>query len=803
MNQLKQFELSKDQEISDDEEISFISFNEAIKKLLSYWKIFLVVSLLGGIIGLIIYLKTTPKYETKAMLLLNVEDDGSSAFKSLQELVSSYNPRLMYENEVVIMKSNKLSLRTIKSFDYQVSYFVSDFLRQRELFGISPIRVEVDLNHPQLIDTQFIIYEINLRNQTFKLKIKKPSNLVINYSTDRIKKIEKTDEFVKLFNSSQKLYRFDEWIASSLFRFKVQLKDENLSFSEFYFAFNNPYELAEQLQKSLMFTPTAKESSGVDILIKSNTPEKTIFLLKRHVEEYEALGKEIKNENIIKTLDFINQQLNLLQDSLRILEARIERVKSGQLLLDSKNQSAQLLNKLFELDKKDFDLQMANKFLRYLMTTSDADDYGINSVPQASGIDDPIIISLTNQLNQLKIQRRKLTDLSDDNPLIKQLNDQIKSILSLIKSHAENLLKLNNEALLQNRKKIEEIETKLSEIPGLELGLVSVERSYKVLENIYNFFLYKKAEMEISLNFNKSGILFVDYENKDPQKKSPIFILDVLGGSFGTLTLTVAFLLGRIITKTTIDEITNFNKFKHINYLAQIPHNQFNHPNVVYYQPQSIISESFRIIRSKLKFYKPISEESTFILITSFIPGEGKSFCSLNLATLLAMGDKKTLLIGADMRKPKLYEELKLTNEIGLSTLLSVGADYQTAIRKTFIDNLYLLSAGPVPPNPSELIISDKFKELMRIVKSNFDYIVIDTPPMMAVNDANEIMNYSDINIIVVRKDITEISFLHYLERKIKLNQIKNTAVVLNDFNATLSAYGLGTQLKGYGYIKE
>ncbi|GCD79205.1 exopolysaccharide transport family protein [Schleiferia thermophila] len=803
MYQIKDFEVSKEQDIPDEEEISSISISEVIKKLLRFWKIFVISAFIGGVIGLFFYLNTTPKYETKAMLLLNVEDDGSSAFKSLQELVRSYNPRLMYENEVVIMKSNKLSLRTIKSYDYHVAYFVPEFIRRRELFGNSPIQVELDINHPQLINTNFIIHEVNLRNKTFKLKIKNPSNLIIDYSTDKINEIKSDDDVIKHFNTRENLFRFDEWIVSPLFKFKVLFKGEEFPFSELYFTFNNPYELAEQLQKSLTFTPTAKESSGLDILIKSNTPEKTIFLLKRHVEEYEAMGKEIKNENIIKTLDFIRQQLNLLQDSLSYIESRIERVKSSQMLLDSKSQGAQLLSKLFELDKKDFELQMADKFLKYLIATSDVSDYGISTVPQASGINDPIILSLTNQLNQLKLQRRKLTDLSDNNPIVKQLNDQIKSTLSLIKSHAENLLKVNSEAISQNKRKIEEIETKLSQIPGLEIGLISIERTYKVIENIYNFFLYKKSEMEISLNFNKSGILFIDYENREPQKKSPIFIVNVVGGSMGTLFLAVAIFIGRIFTKTTIDEVTNYNIFTYVNFIAQIPHNHYHIPNVVYHQPQSIISESFRIIRSKLKFFKPADQDSTLVVITSFVPGEGKSFCSLNLATLLAMGGKKTLLIGADMRKPKLYDELKLTNDVGLSTLLSGGIEYPSAIRQTFIDNLYLLSAGPVPPNPSELIITEKFNELMTFAKGNFDYIVIDTPPMMAVNDAYEIMNYSDVNLIIARKNVTQQSFLQNLERKIKQNQLRNTTVVLNDFDTTITAYGLGTQLKGYGYIKE
>ena len=791
--------------LSEQEEIKIIpfSFKEVYNKLKKYWIYFVVFPAIGVTLAIVSYLSTVSKYESKAMILLNVEDDGSNAFKSLQELVSSYNPRLMYENEIVILKSNTLCLRTIESFDYEVSYYSSGLFKKNEITFKSPIKVIFDKSKPQLINADFVIYDINPSTYSFKLNIILKENCAFNYSNLKCNHIASMKKIIDKFVSENKTYNFDQWIESEIFSFKVELKPTDLTLNKVIFQFNNPFQLAYNLSKSLKFSPSAKESSGVDVFIYSNTPEKTDFLLRRHVAEYEKLGRELKNENIIKTLDFINNQIHLLQDSLRILESSIQRIRASNLIIDSKEQGVNLINKLFELDKRNSELKMIERFLESIIQSSDISGSSFNLSPQLSGINDPIINNLIQRYNLLKIQRQKLGNLNDNNPIINQLNNELSSTLLLIKSNAENLLKKNKEEIKLNNLKIGEVESKLSEIPGLEYNILSIERNYKILENIYTFFLYKRSEMEISLNFNKSNILFIDYLNSEPKKISPKLLIYMVIGGLGSFGLTLLIVVSIILLKSTIDELTNLEEFSHLNVLCSIPHNKSKHQNIVNTQPQSIIAESFRIIRSNLKFYKKPEEKCITTLITSFVPGEGKSFCSLNLATILALGGKKVLLIGADMRKPKLFEDLKAKNDIGLSTYLSGHTSLEESIQATSIENLYLISAGPIPPNPSELIITKKFELLMGHSKSLYDYIVIDTPPLLAVNDASEIMNYTDLNIIIVRKNVTQLSFLKNLESKIQKNSIQNAAIVLNDFESSPVGVGIGSQLKGYGYIVE
>ncbi|MFN3952402.1 MAG: polysaccharide biosynthesis tyrosine autokinase [Thermaurantimonas sp.] len=789
--------------IDDIDEKLTVSYKEVLKNLKKYWRLFIGFTFIGIVISIIIYLTTTPKYESRAMLLLNVEDDGSSAFKSLQELVSSYNPRLMYENEVVILKSNKLCLRTIESFDYEVSYFEPSIFTNKEITLNSPIEVIIDKNKPQLIYTEFVLHDIDITKNIFRLKVTNPKDIIFDYKTKKTIRTSRVNEIIDSHNSSLKYFHFGEWIETDLFKFKINIRGQYSSPERLIFRLNNPFIEANELSRNLKFSPTAKESSGVDIFFHSNTKEKTEFLLRKHIEEYQRLGREIKNENLIKTLDFINFQLSQLQDSLRDLETRIQLMKSSNLLLDSKGQGITLLQKLFELDKKDFELKLKEQVLNTLIHSSENSDLNTIILPQIYGFNDPSLNSLVNKFNLLKIQRQKLYYLSDENPLIIQINNELKSILNLIQNYGKNMIKKNSEEIKVNKQKIREVESELSEIPGLELNLLSIERNYKILENIYIFFLYKKSEIEISMNFTKSNILFIDYLNTDPIKISPILSYNLLIGGFGSFGLIVLIVLIITISKNTIDELTNFEIFTNLNILSLIPHNRNSEQNIVFTQPQSIIAESFRIIRSNLKFYKNPEEKCITTLITSFVPGEGKSFCSLNLATILALSGKKVLLIGADMRKPKLYEDLKAKNEIGLSTYLSGHTSLEESVQITTVENLYLISAGPIPPNPSELIITKKFELLMEHSKNVYDYIVIDTPPLLAVNDASEIMNYSDLNIIVVRKNVTQLSFLRNLESKIQKNSIRNAAIVLNDFDSSPVGVGISSQLKGYGYIVE
>ena len=242
------------------------------------------------------------------------------------------------------------------------------------------------------------------------------------------------------------------------------------------------------------------------------------------------------------------------------------------------------------------------------------------------------------------------------------------------------------------------------------------------------------------------------------------------------------------------DDVVNVCNMPFLGMIGHIPDND---NMVIINKPKSSLSESFRSIRANINFFMQRSDQKV-ILITSSLSGDGKTFTSLNIASIIAISGKKIVLIGADMRKPKVYLDIDTKNAEGLSNFLANKTSAEKIIRETKIDNLFFISSGPVPPNPAELLMNSKLEELVTHLKNNFDYIIFDTPPLGLVSDAMTIMNYSDVNIFVVRHDYTQSRYLKELNEYILTGKIKNMTYILNDFDVKKN-YGYGYRY-AYGY---
>ena len=252
------------------------------------------------------------------------------------------------------------------------------------------------------------------------------------------------------------------------------------------------------------------------------------------------------------------------------------------------------------------------------------------------------------------------------------------------------------------------------------------------------------------------------------------------------------FFNDKIQSKEDIDKIST------IPFIGGIGHNKSDNNLIVQDKPKSSIAESFRALRSNLNYFTANQDKKIF-MVSSSISGEGKTFTTLNLATVLAMSGKKTMIIGADMRKPKLYGDFGLNNERGLSNFLSGLSPLEDIIQTTSYSNLFLISGGPVPPNPSELLMTKKMTELIKELSDQFDYIVIDTPPIALVTDAFVLAKYADHSIFLIRQNFTPKTLLKNVEEFYRSGRLKNISVLLNDIYKTGPGYGYEYHY-GYGY---
>jgi capsular exopolysaccharide synthesis family protein len=374
----------------------------------------------------------------------------------------------------------------------------------------------------------------------------------------------------------------------------------------------------------------------------------------------------------------------------------------------------------------------------------------------------------------------------------------VKKVLLENISNVKSALKIDTSIL---SKRMNMAENVVSNLPEQQQDLLKITRKYNLKDNIYSTFLQKRSEAEIVKAANISDIEFID-----PAK-------DVGGGFLGPKTninYVLAFLVGIMIPLLVIFVITlldnSINSTEDIEKFTKIPiigvvgkKNTVNNLSV-YEKPKAPLAESFRAIRSSLQFmYKKQKVEGAKILmLTSSVSGEGKTFCSINLATVFALSEKKTIIVGLDLRKPRIFGDFKIDNLTGVVNYLIGQKTVEEVTQSTHIPYLDIITSGPIPPNPSELLLGDSMEELIESLKLKYDYIILDTPPVGLVADALELSKFCDATLYIVRQGFTKKAMLSVVNEKHKRGELKNVSIVFNGFQNKVK-YGYGSSY-GYGY---
>jgi capsular exopolysaccharide synthesis family protein len=336
----------------------------------------------------------------------------------------------------------------------------------------------------------------------------------------------------------------------------------------------------------------------------------------------------------------------------------------------------------------------------------------------------------------------------------------------------------------------------IKRLPSAERKLITIQRNYRFSENLYNFLTQKRAEAGITKASASSDILVINPAMQQggvisPNTKRNYLVAFILGiGVPFLLFFLIEYFNNKVQAKEDIEGIVN------IPISGLIGHNNSDNNLIVKSNPKSAVAESFRTLRSNLHFFANKQDKKVF-MVTSSISGEGKSFTCMNLGAVMALSGKKTVIIGGDMRKPKMYDDFGLKNEFGLSSILSGKMSLKDVLQKTVIENLYLISAGPVPPNPSEMLMQDDMADLIKELQVKFDNIIIDTPPIALVTDAFVISPLVDHTIYITRQGFTPLFAIKNVAELYKHEKIKNISVVLNDIKNNRPGYGYGY---GYGY---
>ncbi|MCL6461069.1 MAG: polysaccharide biosynthesis tyrosine autokinase, partial [Flavobacterium micromati] len=426
-------------------------------------------------------------------------------------------------------------------------------------------------------------------------------------------------------------------------------------------------------------------------------------------------------------------------------------------------------------------------------------NYAKLPAPSVAGIDDPNIVVNVSKLIALSTQRSEMAYAVKSDKIFKDFDNQMEAIKNVLLENIATAKASLQYDLAMVSSKINETESTIKRLPDDQQELIKIKRKYDLSDNIYSTFLQKRSEADIVKAANLSDIHFID-----PAK-------DVGGGLIGPKTsvnYVLALFLGILIPlifvfaiffiNDSVQNAEDISKMTKIPLIGVVGVNKDSGNLAVYDKPKSALSESFRAIRSSLQFlYKKQNVDGAkTLMITSSVSGEGKTFCSINIATVFALSEKKTVVIGLDLRKPKLASEFNLTNEIGVVNYLIKQKTVDEIINHTAIPYLDVILSGPVPPNPAEMILSEGMRELIEELKKKYDYIILDTPPVGLVSDALELAQYCDVTLYIVRQNVTKKDMITVLNNRVKRGELNNTSIILNGLE-NKAKYGTGY---GYGY---
>ena len=384
---------------------------------------------------------------------------------------------------------------------------------------------------------------------------------------------------------------------------------------------------------------------------------------------------------------------------------------------------------------------------------------------------------------------------------------KLENEINLVRQNLYENIASNKRELAKDRLRLEkELDTynlKLGKLPELEQKLVQLKRNYNFSEFIYTYLKQKSYEAGTAIEASVEDIKVIDSAldlGQKPIYPKPVFNYLV------AIMLGIIFPLFLIIIKESlnnkINSIEDIEKRYQIPILGVIVRNLGKNNLVVFERPKSTLAESFRALRSNIQFlFKSTeSKKSKTLVLTSSVSGEGKTMISINMATVFALSGKKTVLLGLDLRKPKVYSNFEINNKQGIVNYLINQIGIEEIINKSHIPNLDIIPSGPIPPNPSELILSDRCDQMITELESIYDYIIIDTPPVGLVSDALELFKYSDAICYVIRQNYSEIGMMKMIEDKYTNKEVTNVSYILNDF-VVKNKYGYGYNY-AYGYGK-
>jgi capsular exopolysaccharide synthesis family protein len=754
-----------------------IDFKRVGYRALRYWYL-VVLSLVVALAAAFYNNRYTQRiYPVSASIIILEREEETTGAEILYENALLGQHR-NYLNEPYVLRSYPLIERVVQDLNFTVAFYQEGYILTTEAYRLP---VKVTLRYPEKPVAGRYLFQI-LDHKNYALGL------------------------ASLAQQDQKKMTFGEPVSLGGNEMTIELADSAAIYFKgvpYIMAVNPPHNVAAQYVGRLGVAWAEKGSGVINLSINGPTPEKEIDFMSGLIKNYQDYNLEKKNLAASRTVQFIQGQLINISDSLRLFEGQLQQFKKNNKTSGNMSMEAErFFSKIETLDLQRSELSVKSNYYDYLKKyIQESKNLDQVILPSSMGITDPVLSNLITKIVELQLEIKLYIEREkSSNPLVNnriaRLNELKREVVESIQAlRATDKIKLD---FLD--KQIATVERQVGFLPVAERQLVSIQRNYSLLENLYVFLMQKMSEAEISKASNSSDVALVNPPMLaggfiSPKISQNYFMGIALGLGLPLLIFIILELLdSRVQSREDVERIIP------IPFIGGVGHKKSEFNLEVIKSPKSSISESFRALRSNLGYFTATKNKVVF-LITSSISGEGKTFTALNLASVFAMSGKKTLIIGADMRKPRLYSDFNLNNNIGLSSYLAGLAEFKDVIQNTSHPSLDLISGGPVPPNPSELILSPRMDEFIVLAKAAYDYVIIDTPPMAIVTDAIGLANYADHTLFIVRQNYTPKQSLTSVKEYYKSGRLPKISFLLNDIYRSGLGYGYGYGYAyGYGY---
>ena len=757
------------------QETQEIDIRTWIIRIVRNWYWFLLSCILFGALGVYTYFATTSKYTVDAKLMIRNNDSESPLGQMEMLSMLGMGGTKQIEDEVAILTSRDILTQVVRELDLQ-----SEYRKKRKLKweGQYPSR-DLTVVYPEMfLDTtkKPVQVQIKARKNNYLVKVK----------------------YGRWDFSRHKVNDLTQPFSTCAGDIAFQLNKPIQQGAEYTIMTLPMLPAVDKYNRAIVAAPYKKESNIINISTSTDMPQRAIDFINKEIEFYNLDAVIDKNIMASNTASFIEERLRLIEAELAVAESELEAYKAENGIVDLLTEAELYLHEGAEYKKQLAEIETQINLIQYIAEYVSDESKKNALIPANLGIDDQALVALIAEYNQQMLKRMRVQrTATNSNPVLSQMDNQLamlrENIITSIHSISKSLTIAKKDAEVRQGK----INVQRYNIPTQEKEYIEVARTRELKEQLYLFLYEKREENALTLASTVMPAKIIASPQMDPNSTSPsIKIIGIICLVLGFGVPIGVIYLYHFFNNKLSDDSREFERKIKMPFGGVLVQNHHGEHIAVKEGVNSASAELFRLLRSNLRFMLPSHATNPVILVTSNINGEGKSYVATNLAISLALLDKKVALVGLDIRKPMLAQYLNLPSQGCLTSYLSDDAySIDDLVIPSETKGLDILPAGIIPPNPNELLLSDRLDQLFVELRQRYDYIVVDSAPVALISDTFQLNRVADMTVYVCRARYTTFDLIDYLNQVHEQKRLPNIVTVLNGVNAGKAGYGYG-----YGY---